>query len=183
MKVTVSRRMYSFVPHTVQMCKYKGILECSRIFTVRNEVAKVMFLHLSVCPQGGLPPCMLGYHHHHPYSVTRHPPGPDQIPKEQTPPMEGSPSVHAGIPPPRPPSGTRHPSGTRPDPPRSSPPREQAPPSPPGPDTPLQQTATVAHGTHPSGMHFVKGTNATSISVSGQCWSIAVNTPNVKRQC
>ena len=23
------------------------------IFTIRNEVAKVMFLHLSVCPQGG----------------------------------------------------------------------------------------------------------------------------------
>ena len=25
------------------------------IFTVRNEVAKVMFLHMSVCPQGGVP--------------------------------------------------------------------------------------------------------------------------------
>ena len=32
------------------------------LFTVRNEVAKVMFLHLSVCPQEGLPQCMLGYH-------------------------------------------------------------------------------------------------------------------------
>ena len=32
------------------------------LVTVRNEVAKVMFLHLSVCPQGGLPQCMLGYH-------------------------------------------------------------------------------------------------------------------------
>ena len=30
------------------------------VITVRNEVAKVMFLHLSVCPQGGLPQCMLG---------------------------------------------------------------------------------------------------------------------------
>ena len=27
-----------------------------------NEVAKVMFLHLCVSPQGGLPQCMLGYH-------------------------------------------------------------------------------------------------------------------------
>ena len=177
MKVTVSRRMYSFVPHTVQMCKYKGILECSHIFTVRNEVAKVMFLHLSLSPQGGSPSVHAGIPP--PPTLLRYqtPPGPDQTPKEQPPPKEGSSSVHAGIPPPRPPSGTR------PDPPRSSPPREQAPPSPPGPDTPLQQTATVAHGTHPSGMHFVKGTNATSISVSGQCWSIAVNTPNVKRQC
>ena len=36
----------------------------SLIFTVRDEVANVMFLHLSVCPQGGgsLPQCMLGYH-------------------------------------------------------------------------------------------------------------------------
>ena len=34
------------------------------IFTVRNEVAKVMFLHLSVILStgGGLPQCMLGYH-------------------------------------------------------------------------------------------------------------------------
>ena len=34
------------------------------VATVRNEVAKVMFLHLCVCPQGGggLPQCMLGYH-------------------------------------------------------------------------------------------------------------------------
>ena len=32
------------------------------IVTVRNEVVKVMFLHLSVCPQGGvLPQCMLAY--------------------------------------------------------------------------------------------------------------------------
>ena len=67
------------------------------LFTVRNEVAKVMFLHLSVCPQGG------------------------------------SASVHAGLPPPQ----SRHPPGA--DPPRSRP--------------PPQQTATVADGTHPTGMH------------------------------
>ena len=49
------------------------------IITVRNEVAKVMFIHLSVCPQGGLPQCMLGYHQHHP------PPPPEQTPKRRPP--------------------------------------------------------------------------------------------------
>ena len=35
-----------------------------KFITVRNEVAKVMFLQASVCPRGGgcLPECMLGYH-------------------------------------------------------------------------------------------------------------------------
>ena len=37
------------------------------IITVRNEVVKVMFLHLSVCPQGGLPRCMMGYHPYPPH--------------------------------------------------------------------------------------------------------------------
>ena len=70
------------------------------IFTVRNEVAKVMFLQASVCPQGGVclsacwdatPP---GSRHppwiRHPRS--RHPPGADtpgaDTPPEQTPPQE-----------------------------------------------------------------------------------------------
>ena len=48
------------------------------IFTVRNEVAKVMFLHLSVCPQGGLPQC-------------RDTPRADTPPPEQTPPRAGTP--------------------------------------------------------------------------------------------
>ena len=38
------------------------ILNHDEDFTVRNEVAKIMLLHLSVCSQGGLPQCMLGYH-------------------------------------------------------------------------------------------------------------------------
>ena len=42
------------------------------LVTVRNEVAKVMFLHLCVCPQRGcLPQCMRGYH---PPPGSRHPP-------------------------------------------------------------------------------------------------------------
>ena len=52
------------------------------IFTVRNEVAKVMFLHLSVHRgEGGLPQSMLGYHsppwqgRHPPSKAGTHPPG------------------------------------------------------------------------------------------------------------
>ena len=52
------------------------LLECFLV-TVHNEVAKVMFSHLSVCQWGGLPKCMLGY-----LPVSRHPP------QEQTPPWE-----------------------------------------------------------------------------------------------
>ena len=47
------------------------------MFTVRNEVAKVMFLQASVCPQGGgcLPQCMVGYtppRSRHPTPRSRH---------------------------------------------------------------------------------------------------------------
>ena len=53
------------------------------IITVRNEVAKVMFLQASVCPQEGvcgcLPQCMLGYHT----------PSRADTPQADTPPEEG----------------------------------------------------------------------------------------------
>ena len=78
------------------------------IFTVRNEVAKVMFLHLSVCPQGGV--CLSACWDTTPPSTQEQAP-----PQEQTPPLG-------------------------PDPPSRHPP-------------PTQQTATVADGTHPTGMH------------------------------
>ena len=78
------------------------------IFTVRNEVAKVMFLQTPVCPQGGcLPQCMVGYHT---------PPGAD-------PPSRHPRSRH---PPEQTPPGSRHPP----------PPWEQTPP--PRADTPQQ---------------------------------------------
>ena len=58
------------------------------VITVRKEVAKVMFLHLSVSHsvhRGGLPQCMLGYH----------PPGPgnplEQTPRDQAPPRSRHP--------------------------------------------------------------------------------------------
>ena len=63
-------------------------LECILV-TVRNEVVKVMFLHLSVCPRGGggLPQCMLGY----------------------LPPREQAPPQRTDIPPPK----DRHPPSRR----------------------------------------------------------------------
>ena len=77
------------------------------IFTVRNEVAKVVFLHVSVCPRGGLPLGILGCHP---------PSGADP------PPVSWS----------RPPLGADPPAGA---------------------GTPPKKTATVADGTHPTGMH------------------------------
>ena len=103
------------------------------IFTIRNEVAKVMFLHLSVCPQGGIT-----------WAGTPqdqvHPPGPGTPPWDQ---------VH--------PPGTRYiPTGTRYTPQDQVHPPGQVPPrpgTPPGPGTPPKQAAAVADCTHPSGMH------------------------------
>ena len=103
--------------------------------TVRNEVTKVMFLHLSVILfTGGRGLCL---------SVccdSTHPLGPGTCPRKQTPPGLGTPPgpapLGADTPPDQPPPWdqalprSRHPRG-------------------PGP----QQTATVADGTHPTGMH------------------------------
>ena len=97
------------------------------IITVCNEVAKVMFLRLYIS-----------------HSVHR----------------GGSASVHAGIPPLQEqpsalPLGAGTPAPQEQTPPRSRHPREQVPPR---ADTPQirhtsPQTATVADGTHPTGMH------------------------------
>ena len=86
------------------------------VITVRNEVAKVMFLQVSVCPQEGwgcLPQCMLGYHmppeQTHIPTGSRHPsrsrPPPEQVPPgadtpEQTPPPKQTPP-RSRHPPPR----------------------------------------------------------------------------------
>ena len=56
------------------------------IITVRNEVAKVMFLHLCVCPQGALPHCMLNYH-----SLEQTQPSWSRRPGADTPPGAGTP--------------------------------------------------------------------------------------------
>ena len=67
--------------------------ELRHIFTVRNEVAKVMFLQASVCPQGGIsdqvhPPDQV---HHPPWDQVHRPragtpPGPGTLPRPGTPP-------------------------------------------------------------------------------------------------
>ena len=105
------------------------------IFTVRDEVAKVMVLHQSVCPRGGggLPQCLLVYLY--------------PLPQELTPPGAGTPGSR--------PPWSRHPQGA------DTPPGKQTLPGAdtpwrrrPGADTlPPQQTATIAEGTHPIGMY------------------------------
>ena len=84
------------------------ILSISCIFTVSNEVAKVMFLHVSVIlfTRGGLPQCMLGYS-----------PGPGTPPQDQAPPGSRHPPEHT------PPEQTpqSRPPGTRPPPPSRHP--------------------------------------------------------------
>ena len=79
-----------YVYHTIHtFCKK---MPCNQLITVHNEVAKVTFLHLSVCPQGGgLPQWMLGYH----------------LPQSRHPPVADTPSG-AGTP------HSRHPPSSRP---------------------------------------------------------------------
>ena len=50
--------------------------------------AKVMFLQVCVCPRGGLPQCMLGYHS----PIPGTPPGAGAPPQEQAPPRNRPPS-------------------------------------------------------------------------------------------
>ena len=134
-------RIITFLQSTVKSCGF------TVIFTVRNEVAKVMFYRrVSVHTGGYLPQFMLGYH---PPPRSRHPP--EQIP----------PSRH-----PHPPPGADTPQEQTPPweqtPPQADTPREQTPPqdqTPPGADAhgaktpPPGETATAADGTHPTGMH------------------------------
>ena len=130
-----------------------------RLFTVRNEVAKVKFLHLSVSNsvhRGCLPQCMLGYHPPGPGTPPEQTP-PEQTPPEQTPPRARHPLGQA-------PPGTRHPPspGTRHPPP------------------PRQQTATVADGTHPTGMHSCCLLNFNYVSLSNiELDLVLFNWPNL----
>ena len=108
-----------------------------------------MFLQGSVCPQGGcLPQCMLGYT----------PLGADTPPQSRHPPEADTPGKQT-------PPGSRHPLGAdtpwnrhplEADTPwKQTPPRADTPQSrhPPEADTPLDETATAADYTHPTGMH------------------------------
>ena len=119
----------------------------SPIFTGCNEVvAKVMFLQVCVCPQGGgcLPQCMLG---------CQTPPRPGNPPDQADPPRHG-----------RPPPGPGRPPWDQADTPRirqtphlgpgRHPPRTRQTP-PPGKQTPAY--GLRAAGTHPTGMHSCFG--------------------------
>ena len=136
---------------------------CHVLITVRNEVAKVMFLHLSVShsvhggstwagtPRGGTPPPPLtGTPHRQVPPRQVHPPG-------QVPPQAGT-APPGQVHPPRwvHPTGRYTPPGRYPQvhplgrytpqartSPRAGTPRQ----------VPPQQTVTVADGTHPTGMH------------------------------
>ena len=151
--------------------KLRGFL----VITVRNEVVKVMFLHLSVCPQGEVclsacwdttkpleqaPPLGAGT------PRSRYPPGAgksswEQAPLgtgtcKQAPPRAGTPREQAPPPPGEQatPLGSRHHPREQAPPWQQAPPWEQAPTPLPRASNPLQETATVADGTHPTGMHF-----------------------------
>ena len=149
------------------------------IFTVRNEVAKVMFLQASVCPQGlgvrgCLPQCMVGYHTPCPRSMdppsadtpleqtpradtpwSRHHPGADT--PMQTPPRSRHPPG-ADTPQEQTPPRSRHPQSRHPPeqtPPKQTPPEQTPPPQSRHPleQTPPRNTVTAADSTHPTGMH------------------------------
>ena len=123
------------------------------LITVRNEVAKVMFLQASVCPQWGV--CLSAWWDTSPRADTpqeqTHLPGNRYIPPEQT--------SHQSRHTPR----SRHPPGAD-TPQEQTPPWEQTPPpleqtpprsrhTPRSKHTPPRETATAADGTHPTGMH------------------------------
>ena len=121
------------------------------IITVRNEVAKVMFLQASVCPQGGVPDQV-------------HPPGADaphlpraDAPRADTPPQSRHPQTRCASP------GQVHPPGPgTPLPGPGTPPQTRYTPqtrcTPGTRCTPQDQVhprdmATAADSTHPTGMH------------------------------
>ena len=89
-----------------------------RFFTVRNEVAKVIFSQACVCPQGGF--YLSGCWDTNPQEPDT-PPGPDTL-QGQTPPWDQTP------PPEQTPSRSRHHSPQEQTP---SPPQDQTPPPPP----------------------------------------------------
>ena len=115
------------------------------LITVRNEVAKVMFLQASVCPHGGV--CLSACWN------TTHPPG-EQTPPEQTPPTPRE-QTPLGVDIPLlvgadPPPGADTPrEQTHPPRSRHTPPQEQTPPPrsrhpPPGPERrPLLRTVRI----------------------------------------
>ena len=143
LQILIYSRSYVF-----SLCGYSfSYLTLSPFFTVRNEVAKVMFLHLSVSHsvhRGGVPSQVPPRYH------VQTPPGPGLSPRDQVhPPRAGTPprQVH---PPGTPPPGMVHPLGP------GTPPWDQVHPprtrySPPSGSryTPQKQVPTPGPGTPP----------------------------------
>ena len=159
--VTISVAKYSVVMTHHNAASGRHLIPETRcqdagfFITVRNEVGKVMFLHLSVILSTGgegLPQCMLGYHppgtRHPPQS--RHPPGPGP-PKANTPRTSPPPPRDQVTPEQTPPPWDQVPRSRHPL-PGSSPPWSRHPLGP-GTPPPPQETATCADGTHPTGIH------------------------------
>ena len=95
--------MEMFCPDTPSFCDHiwSRVELFSDLYRPQRSWAKVIFSQACVCPQGGLPQCMLGYtpRSRHPLG-SRHPPEqtplgsrhpPDQTPREQTPPRSRPP--------------------------------------------------------------------------------------------
>ena len=95
------------------------------IFTICNEVVKVMFLHLSVCPQGGVPVQVPPCYQLHPRDQV-HPPGTRYTPPQDQVHPPGQVLPWTRCIPPRP--GTKGPS---------TPPHDQVHPQPEASYTPL----------------------------------------------
>ena len=117
------------------------------IITIHNEVAKVMFLQASVCPQGGRGVCLSACWDTTPPREQTPPPRaetpPEQTnPPEQTPPGTDTPPEQTPPEADKLPPQIRHPSGSR-LPLEQTPPWSRQPPD----------TATAADGMHPTGMH------------------------------
>ena len=138
--------------NTHPLIRDEYILFPDEFITVRNEVAKVMFLQASVCPQGGgWGVCLSACWDTTPPGADTPPPGADTPPPgADTPPEQTHPYPRADTPLPQ----SRH----TPTPEQTPPQSRHTPLSrhlPPGADThpPPRDTATAADGMHPTGMH------------------------------
>ena len=101
---------------------------------MRNEVAKVMFLHVSVILSTGGGSALLHAGIPPPHPRTRHPPGADTHPPRADTPLGADNPLGGDTPQEQTPPRSRHPLGA--DPPGRRPPGRR----PPGADTPREQT-------------------------------------------
>ena len=106
--------MFPFIDNTSQPLADLGFPRGMRqpIITVRNDIAKVMFLQACVCPEGGL---SASVHGGIPPPGSRHPPGADNLPPGADP--LGAATPQKQTPPQRDTPRSRHPARSRHHPP------------------------------------------------------------------